>query len=87
MGSHLLNSFLLFTLAAVVFVVYSRVFDAPAHTDPAISIPYTNKEGVAMTSVAVEAPKTAGLSLGGSGIPAMDQAVPAKVETATFALG
>ncbi|MEI6232195.1 MAG: hypothetical protein WCT04_04035 [Planctomycetota bacterium] len=87
MSTHLLNVFLVASLTVAAFVVYSKIFGGPAHTDPAIPIPYTNKEGIALTSVAPETPKPAALSFGTPAIPLMDRAVPATFETATFALG
>ena len=87
MSTHLLNVFLVATLTVAAFAVYSKVFGGPAHTDPAIPIPYTNKEGVTLTTVALETPKPAALSFGAPAIPLMDRAVPATFETASFALG
>ena len=87
MSTHLLNVFLVATLTVAAFVVYSKIFSGPAHTDPAIPIPYTTKEGVTLISVSVATPTPTALSFGATAIPLMDRAVPTTFETATFALG
>lgn len=82
MTSHALNLILLITLATAAFVFYVKVYNAPAHTDPAIPIPYTSKEGNVMNPVMV-APAASVRS----DIPPIDAAAPKTFETATFAMG
>ena len=83
MNSNLVNIVLLSTLALAAFVVYSKTFGAPAHSDPAIPIPYTNKEGMSLLTTTAPA----NLSATRGNIPPIDAHVPVKTETATFALG
>jgi hypothetical protein len=85
MNTHFANIAMLSTLAIAAFVVYSKTIGAPAHTDPAIPIPYTNKEGNPLLTSASSAP--AAMSFTRSSVPLIDANAPKKTETATFALG
>ncbi len=82
-----LNLILLATLAAAAFVVYTKVIDPPAHTDPSIPIPYSTREGKTMLAVVSEVSSPRQKKSARAGIPPIDAAAPAKIETATFALG
>ena len=66
-------------LAAVIYVVYAKWLNAPAHSDPSIPIPYSSREGKALV---LESPVAINKN-----IPPIDAQAPAKYETATFALG
>ena len=66
-------------LGAIVYVVYAKWANAPAHTDPAIPIPYSNKEA---KTLLLDVPVSSNKS-----IPPIDANAPTNVETATFALG
>lgn len=81
MTSKISTVLLLAVLAVLALIVYARFVDAPAHTDPAIPIPYTSKEGTPMLTASAEKRSTS------VAIPPIDLAAPKKTETATFALG
>lgn len=79
MREHLTFLFWFAAVAGVVYIAYTKFLNAPAHTDPSIPIPYSNKEGKSMLVDISPAPTAS--------IPPIDAAAPARVETATFALG
>jgi len=79
MREHLNLLFWFTAIGLVIYFVYFKFINAPAHTDPSIPIPYSNAEGKTML---VDLPVSQNRS-----IPPIDADAPKKTETATFALG
>ncbi|HLX60576.1 MAG TPA: hypothetical protein VKX17_04765 [Planctomycetota bacterium] len=69
-------------LVSSAYLVYARFIDGPAHSDPSIPIPYSNKEGKPML-----AELTSPTTRESASVALIDRDQPRHVETATFALG